>query len=387
MLKEDKLILNVRNRKPDIIQGNSFGLLEKENIRKENIFCLKKIEKNYSDNSRNDNRFQIQNRRYLGNKNKLIEWIFSIIISKCQGSSFADIFAGTGIVSSVANNHFDKIILNDFLYSNYAIYKAFFENKYWDENRINSIIENYNNIEREKLEDNYFSKNFGGKYFSKNSSKIIGFIREDIERIKKDISEKEYFILLASLLYSVDKIANTVGHYDAFFKKEKIEDNFLMKSIKPIKTNRVEIFREDSNLLIKKLKADIVYLDPPYSSRQYSRFYHLLETIIKWNKPNLYGTALKPIPENMSDYCRISAKDKFEDLVNNTKAKYIVVSYNNTYNSKSNSSKNRITLEEIENILSKKGKLNIFEKDYRYFNAGNTYFNNHKEYLFLTKCL
>jgi len=117
---------------------------------------------------------------------------------------------------------------------------------------------------------------------------------------------------------------------------------------------------------------------------QYSRFYHVLETLTKWDKPKLHGVALKPDPENMSNYCRVSAKDKFSELVNDINAKYLVVSYNNTYDSKSNSSQNKITLEEIKAILSQKGKTKIFEKNYRHFNAGNTNFNNHKEYLFVT---
>jgi len=57
-----------------------------------------------------------------------------------------------------------------------------------------------------------------------------------------------------------------------------------------------------------------VYIDPPYNSRQYSRFYHVLETLIKWDKPKLYGVALKPEPENMSDYCRNNARHKFSEL-------------------------------------------------------------------------
>ncbi|MBA4320737.1 MAG: adenine methyltransferase, partial [Flavobacterium sp.] len=66
-------------------------------------------------------------------------------------------------------------------------------------------------------------------------------------------------------------------------------------------------------------------------------------------------------------------------------AKYLVVSYNNTYDSKSSSSKNKITLQEIKDILTSKGKTKVFEKDYRHFNAGNTDFKNHKEYLFVTR--
>lgn len=328
---------------------------------------------------------QLQNRRYIGSKYKLIEWIFTVTNKECKNAnSFADIFAGTGVVSAVATRHFKEVILNDFLYSNYAIYQAFFGNGEWDKEKIYRIIENYNGLNGECLENNYFSENFGGKYFSKNSSKIIGFIRENIEENKRRLTSKEYYFLIASLLYSIDKIANTVGHYDAYFKKSSVEDKFLMKPIDPIEVKNVNIFQEDSNLLAKKIHADVAYIDPPYNSRQYSRFYHVLETLTKWDQPKLYGTALKPDAENMSDYCRVEAKHKFAELINDLDAKYLVVSYNNTYDSKSNSSKNKITLQEIKSILMSKGETKIFEKDYRHFNAGNTAFKNHKEYLFVT---
>jgi adenine-specific DNA-methyltransferase len=367
----------------DGVQGTLFDLLEIEKPAYE-ISTEKMQETYFYIPQTKVNHFQLQNRRYIGSKYKLIEWIFSILDKECDGDSFTDIFAGTGIVSAVAAKHFKKVVLNDFLYSNYAIYQAFFSDNAWNTNKINNIILNYNNINGEDLEENYFSQNFGGKYFSINSAKIIGFIRENIEENKNKLTGREYYILLSSLLYSVDKIANTVGHYDAYFKKDFVKDTFFMRPIDPIKVKEVDIFREDANLLAKKIKTDVVYIDPPYNSRQYSRFYHVLETLTKWDKPKLLGVALKPDPENMSDYCRRSAKDKFTELVNNIKAKYLVVSYNNTYNSKSNSSKNKITLKEIKTILSQKGKTKVFEKKYRYFNAGNTNFSGHKEYLFVT---
>lgn len=368
----------------DGVQGNLFDLLETE--KPTYGITAEKIQETYIHIPQvKRNHFQLHNRRYIGNKYQLIDWIFSILDKECEGKSFTDIFAGTGVVSAVARKHFEKIILNDFLHSNHAIYKAFFGKGDWSPEKINNIIKNYNNINGEDLDDNYFSKNFGGKYFSMDSARIIGFIRENIEANKEKLTDREYNMLISSLLYSVDKIANTVGHYDAYFKKEAVDDNFFMRPIDPIDVKEVSIFREDANQLAKRIQTDVVYIDPPYNSRQYSRFYHVLETITKWEKPELHGVALKPEPENMSDYCRVNAKVRFAELVRDINAKYLVVSYNNTYDSKSNSSQNKITLEEIKNMLSRKGKTKIFEKDYRHFNAGNTDFNNHKEYLFVTK--
>ncbi len=331
--------------------------------------------------------FELHNRRYIGNKYKLTNWIFSILNKERYGYSFADIFAGTGVVGATASRHFTKIILNDFLHSNHIIYKAFFAKGTWSEKKIRALISSYNLIPAGRLSENYFSKHFGGKYFSNNSAKVIGFIRQNIEEIKPRLTQKEYSILIASLLYSADKIANTVGHYDAYFKNRLLRDNFHMRMIYPTPIKSLSIFQEDASHLVKKIKVDVVYIDPPYNSRQYSRFYHILETLVKWDSPNLYGEALKPPRENMSDYCRESAKSRFAELIKDINAKYIAVSYNNTYNSKSHSSQNKITLEEIKNILSEKGQTKIFEKNYRYFNTGNTNFNNHKEYLFVTQAV
>jgi len=330
---------------------------------------------------------KLENRRYIGNKSKLLHWIFYIVNKECKDAdSFTDLFAGTGIVSSIAIKYYTTITINDFLYSNNVIYKAFFDKKKYDNKRIDSYIDKYNNLDVSEIKDNYFSKYFGGKYFSNESAKIIGFIREDIENAKADLSDKEYNILIASLLYSVDKIANTVGHYDAYLKKKSIKDNFVIKSVEPLDVKSdIKIYREDANEVAKKIKADIVYIDPPYNSRQYSRFYHVLETLAKWDKPKLHGVALKPETENMSDYCKVRAKDKLAALIKDIDAKYFVLSYNNTYKSKSNSSKNKVTLQEIKNILKSRGETKVYEKEHHQFSSGKAKFDNHKEFLFVTK--
>lgn len=329
--------------------------------------------------------FTISNRRYIGNKQKLTDWIFENILNNCNNcNTFSDIFAGTGIVSSEAIKHFRKININDFLYSNNIIYKAFFMAGEYDMKKLLNLSDNFNNLKY--VEKNYFSDNFGNKFFNFETSKKIGHIRNSIEENKPHITKKEYNILLASLIYSIDRVANTVGHYDAYFKKEIIKDDFFYKLVLPfINKNEINIFQEDANILASKIKSDITYIDPPYNSRQYSRFYHLYETLVKWDNPTLYGTALKPKPENMSDYCKVSAKYKFEELINSLNSKYIVVSYNNTYNPKSKTSKNKILLEEIENILNKVGNTKIFEQNHKMFNTGKTEFNNHKEFLFITE--
>ncbi len=330
--------------------------------------------------------YNISNRRYTGSKYKLLDWIEELILEHCEGESFFDVFAGTGVVSARMNKHYNSVIMNDFLFSNEVIYKAFFGNGEYDVDVIEEQKEQFQNINLDKVKDNYFSINFGGKYFSSNDAKLIGEIREEIEKLKRFLTDREYCILLASLVYSMDKVANTVGHYDAYRKINNIEDRFVYELINPEKpSDKFSIYRMDANELVKKVRADIAFIDPPYNSRQYSRFYHVLENVVQWKKPQLEGTALKPQAENMSEYCRSRAPEVFADLIKNMNAKYIVVTYNNTYNSKSSSSKNKITLEEITDILFSKGQTVIHEKKHPCFNAGKTEFDDHKEFVFITK--
>lgn len=73
--------------------------------------------------------YQIWNRRYTGSKYKLAEWISNLITENCSGSSFCDIFAGTAVMSKQMLEYVDEIYINDFLFSNEVIYKAFLVKK------------------------------------------------------------------------------------------------------------------------------------------------------------------------------------------------------------------------------------------------------------------
>ncbi len=330
--------------------------------------------------------YKIENRRYIGCKAKLVDWIFDVIGKETHGiSSFCDIFAGTGTVSNRAIQLYPNVIINDFLYSNNILYKAFFEKGEWNKEKILDLLDAFNGIDHTKIQDNYFSKNYGGKYFDEASAKIIGHIRDVIEDIKCTLTHKEYAILIASLIYSMDKIANTLGHFEAYIKKEIKPKKFIMRMVDAQSLEKVSIFQKDANELARDIHTDIVYIDPPYNSRQYSRFYHVYEVLVKWDKPDLKGEARKPKEEHMSDYCRTKAFSAFTDLVSNVDSKYLAVSYNNTYKSKSTSSQNKIKLEQILEVLDKCGETKVFTHSHTPFNAGKTDFDNHMEYLFITK--
>ncbi|MCM1221799.1 MAG: Dam family site-specific DNA-(adenine-N6)-methyltransferase [Lachnospiraceae bacterium] len=332
--------------------------------------------------------FSINNRRYLGNKYKLLPFIQRVVSEECQGiRTVADIFAGTG---SVASAFLDKrIITNDNLYSNYICHIAWFSPEPYSKEKIISMIRKYNAMVVE--EDNYMSVHFGDTYFSKEDCRKIGFIREDIERLHKDgiLNDRERALLITSLLYAMDKIANTCGHYDAYRKGAAYEQHIeLAVPVPEEKLNENNLcFNTDTNALVKKIQADLVYIDPPYNSRQYCDAYHLLENVARWEKPEVYGVARKMDREALkSAYCTRSATKAFEELIESISAKYILLSYNNMAEKGNGRSNAKIRDEDLLRILKKKGKVKVFSEEYKAFTTGKSDIKENEERLFLCIC-
>ena len=328
--------------------------------------------------------FNIQNRRYLGNKFKLLDSIKDLVKKKCGDySSFIDLFSGTGVVANSFNSDKVKIITNDLLYSNYVIAKSFFETTKSPVGILKKI-ENLNSINTDKA--NYFSKNFGNKYFTRDNAIKIGAIREKIEKISTNANEK--FILITSLIYAADRIANTVGHYDAY--RENLDTRGKLElqvpNIDYSKNKNNKVYCMDSNILANEIKGDVVYIDPPYNSRQYSDTYHLLDNLALWKKPEVFGKAKKMDRSHIkSKYCSKDAVLEFQDLITKLNTKHIIVSYNNTENTKHGRSNAKISFNQIKNILMKKGKTEINQIDFKAFTTGKSKTDNHKEILFYCK--
>lgn len=333
-------------------------------------------------------KIDINNRRYIGSKTSLLENIDEVISSYFKDKSYtlADPFSGTGVVANYFYQKGVKVIVNDLLYSNYCAYQTWLSPMKVDIKKIEKYIEKYNQLDSHKLESNYFSEKFGGKYFEEYDARKIGYIREKLDLDKIDLNDREYYSLLTSLMYETDKIANTCGHFESFLKHKPVEKgvNLRMPNIDN-KDNNNEIYCEDANTLMKKVKVDVVYIDPPYNARQYVNFYHVLENLALWQKPEeLEGNSMKFKRNHLkSDYSKSKAPVVFKDLIDSIDAKLIVVSYNNTYNAKSGASNNKISEEQLMDILNSKGKVTKHEIKYKFFNAGKTNFDNHKEYLYV----
>lgn len=332
--------------------------------------------------------FNIHNRRYLGNKYKLLSWIKQIVDENCQDfESFFDVFSGTGSVASAFINK--RLVLCDILKSNYYSSLCWFSPEQINREKISSLINSYNLYDTTH-EHNYMSKNFSNTYFNEVTCKKIGFIREDLKMRYEfgDLNEREYACIITSLLYAMDRISHTCGHYDSFIRDGKYEGSLrlLMPNNDYILNPENHIYCADSNEIAELEEVDIAYLDPPYNSRQYCDAYHLLENVALWNKPQVYGLARKMDRTSMkSRYCKSNqASVALEDLVRKLHCRYILLSYNNNGKKLQCRSNAKLTDDDIIRILSIRGDVRVFTKPYKGFEAGYEAKNkDNQERLFL----
>ena len=178
------------------------------------------------------------------------------------------------------------------------------------------------------------------------------------------ISEEIYFGLLACLVNSIDKYANTASVYGAFLKhiKKSAQKQFELELLPKIQGPKGNVYNEDANKLIKRIQGDVLYLDPPYNARQYCSNYHVLETIARYDCPKLKGkTGLRESNGQKSKYCsKKTLESEFENLIANAKFKYVFLSYNN---------EGLMNVDAIKNILSRYGTYRCYTQSYRRFKA------------------
>jgi len=326
---------------------------------------------------------------YIGSKHKLSDFIMqsvcSIVGSDLSDKIFCDIFAGTGIIGRNFKTKVKQIISNDLEYYSYVLNKNYIENHTFFEYQ--HLLDELNDLQGtngfifEKYSENGKSNRL---YFSKENGQKIDAARQKIEQWKNEqkITKNQYFFLLASLLESADKVANTASVYGAFLKKIKKtaqREMFIEPALFSINNNKHKVFNMDSNELIQKISGDILYLDPPYNARQYGANYHLLNTIAEYKNFLPKGkTGLRNYKK--SEYCSKNAvKNAFKNLIKNANFKYIFLSYNN---------EGLMSESEIKNILLPLGKYDLFTTKYQRFKADKEENRNHKanettEYLYV----
>jgi adenine-specific DNA-methyltransferase len=311
---------------------------------------------------------------YIGSKIRLSAFIKAEILKIVGGDIsqkiFCDIFAGTAVVARAFKKDVKTVISNDIEYYSFVLNKNYIDNHKEIKDRADYIAE----LNALPLIDNgfiykHYCKGSGSQrqYFSDNNGKKIDTIRTEIQKWKNSekIDESLYYFLLASLLVSADKVANTASVYGAFLKYLKppaSKELVLTPADFQISDNEHQVFNEDSNDLIKKIKGDILYLDPPYNNRQYGANYHILNTIALYDDFIPKGKTGRRVYNRSAYSKKRKVHSSFEELIKNANFRYIFLSYNDD---------GLMSGDDVREIMSKYGDYKLVKKEYKRFISQN----------------
>jgi adenine-specific DNA-methyltransferase len=312
---------------------------------------------------------------YIGCKHTLFNSILSVCqenIADMTNKTFMDLFAGTGTVGFNMTNYFKITNANDLEYYSYVINYALLKCNYTE--KIQNIIDVCNGLKTlvEGLVYNNFTLNPDCErmFFTNENAKKTDSIRQYIQRLFEfeEITQSEFYFLLASLVVSIDKVANTSCVYGAYlkeFKKTAVKPLILQ----PIHTkteinDENNVYNELAESLVKldNQYYDVIYMDPPYNHRQYSANYSPLNYIALYDE-SIVLTGKTALIENYnkSDFCKKrEVKQVFTNLIRDVRCNYIILSYNN---------EGLLDIEEIKKILLSKGFVKLYKIKYTKFKA------------------
>lgn len=356
-----------------------------------NIKINTKLISDISNNNDINNMKTIKTMRYMGNKTEHLDFIEEVIDSfksklNLQPSLF-DAFGGTGSVTQYFNSKGFTVVTNDI--NNYAFNLCFSRNNITVQDlmfkglnlKIDKVLEHLNNCKKKGFVYKNYSPNpkckYERKYFTNENAEKIDGIRTQIEDWykSKKITNKEYIHLISILIETTSLFSNIPGTYGAFLTKSwdsralknlSLTINIHRNLLASNKNENNKTYNTDIRSLIKKVNScDFLYLDPPYNERDYSSYYHVLETISKYDNPELKenktGTK-KNITK--SNWCKkTKVLEELEYVIKNSNAKVVMLSYNN---------EGIMKLEDIKKIFKKYGKYSNKKKEVRRFKCNKS---------------
>ena len=317
---------------------------------------------------------------YIGSKKKLsafiLECVREVVGNDLTEMDFCDLFAGTGIVGRTFKPLVRSVTGNDTEYYSYVLNQNYIVN-HKPLPRAEFLVAELNALPPQSgfIYQEYSQGGSGGRmYFSGDNGRKIDAVRTKIEEwhLTHYIDDREYYFLLCSLLESADAVANTASVYGAYLKKIKASAAnplVIAPAYFTVNDHEHRVFSMDANELIERIHGDILYLDPPYNTRQYGANYHLLNTIASYKPFSPKGkTGLPQYTKSL--YCsRTQVAVAFEDLIRKAQFRYIFLSYNN---------EGLLSSDTIRTIMSRYGKYSLFSTDYQRFKADSSTHRAHK---------
>jgi len=339
---------------------------------------------------------------YIGNKRKLLPLIAEAIRQTgLQRGSFLDIFAGSGVVSRLAKTLGFAVIDNDWEPYAYELNKAYIgcnaPPRFAKLGGVDQVFETLNALPAIEgyitkyycpMDDNNPNPDEERMFYTRENGMKIDAMREKIAEWEADglLTEEERAFLLASFVYAASYVSNTSGVFKAFHHGWGGDTRTaLYRILSKIRLNppitydnglRNTTYKEDAQKLVNQVHASITYLDPPYNQHPYGSNYHLLNTIVLWDKPEINRSihvngrfvnksAIRTDwrKERRSPYnYHATAEEAFRKLIHTLDTQFILVSY---------SSEGIIPLSRLVEILAERGAISVVKQRYKRYRVSS----------------
>lgn len=315
-------------------------------------------------------------RKFLGCKRRLARWVGDTVFAVAgRPASFLDGFCGTGAISlEMLSRGVEQITCIDSLRCNTLILDGVIAEP--DPQRLCSAMLRLNAA---PPCSGYATRWYADTYFTRDNCMRIDAIRPEVDRMLTGgrIGREERSALLASLLLACDRAANTVGQYDAYLKHigsppltdgrhlidARVYEPLILTALQMVPAPRARVLTGDLLELATHNEAEVAYLDPPYTTRQYIDNYHVLENIACWEQPELSGKTLKfPRRHLKSPFStRRGAAGAIATALDAVRARWIILSYN---------SEGIVPISELVALARRQGPTRVLRHLYPVFGRG-----------------
>ena len=305
--------------------------------------------------------------KYLGSKRTIIPRLMAALQSLEGVSSVLDAFSGTSRVGYELKKNGYRVHSNDINAYAHVLAQCHVETEASSIlQTANGLIEELNQLPGKHgyITETYCIKS---RFFQPHNGEKIDAIRDKIEAW--NLSPSLRATCLTALMEAADRIDSTTGVQMAYLKQWAKRSYNPLQLRLPAMLNsaadrRCQAHQLDALAAADTIEADCAYLDPPYNQHSYLGNYHIWESLVRWDQPEVYGVACKRIDckLNKSDFnSKPKALPTMAELIDRLRTPNLIVSFNN---------EGFIDRTSMENLLSRKGHLETIEMDYkRYIGA------------------
>lgn len=279
--------------------------------------------------------------------------------------SVLDLFSGTSRVGHALKRAGYRVIANDHNAYAQALAKCYVVADREDVlNDVEMLVAEFNALARKATEPGWFTRDYceRSRYFHPDNGPRIEAVRNAIAT--KSLSPDLEAVMLTSLLEAADRVDSTTGVQMAYLKQWAARAHNMLELRVPDMLPRSphgkgEAHRLDALVAVERLEADVAYIDPPYNQHSYLGNYHVWETLVRWDEPEVYGIACKRVDcrERKSVFnSRTEAREAINRIIQRVRARTLVVSFND---------EGYIAREDMEAMLAARGPVKVIENDYK----------------------